>query len=174
MRSVLFLDYDGCLHADDVYLIDGVPVMRREGAQIFEHANMLAKILAPFPDVQIVLSTSWVGIFNFVRAKLYLPQSVQQRVVGTTYEYRTDKQEWSELSRFEQIIRYVRAKNVQSWLALDDDDTGWPQSCQQNLVCPSPRFGIGDGRVQIELADKLQWLQDHAPLERDVDDRGRS
>lgn len=172
MTSVLFLDYDGCLHADDVYLIDGVPVMRRRGAAIFEHANLLAKMLAPYPDLKIVLSTSWVGSFNFVRAKLYLPQSVQQRVVGTTYEYRTDKQEWSELSRFQQIIRYVRAKNLQSWLALDDDDTDWPQSCEQNLVCPPPRFGIGDARVQIELTEKLRRLHNDAPLERDAEDVG--
>lgn len=170
--TVLFLDYDGCLHADDVYLIDGVPVMRRPGAQIFQHANLLAKILAPYPDLKIVLSTSWVGTFNFVRAKLYLPQSVQQRVVGTTYEYRTDKQEWSELSRFEQIVRYAGAKNLQAWLALDDDDTGWPQRYQQNLVCPAPRFGIGEPRVQLELVEKLLWLHSAAPLSRDDDDVG--
>ncbi|CAJ0800244.1 hypothetical protein LMG7141_03795 [Ralstonia condita] len=153
--TVLFLDYDGCLHADDVYLIDGVPTMRRPGAQIFEHANLLAKILTPYPDVQIVLSTSWVGTFNLVRAKLYLPQTLQQRVVGTTYAYRTDKEAWAELSRFEQIIRYVRAQNLQAWLALDDDDTGWPEPYKQNLVCPAPRFGIGEPRVQLVLAEKL-------------------
>ena len=131
-------------------------------------------MLAPYPDLRIVLSTSWVGTFNLVRAKLYLPESLQQRVVGTTYEYRTDKQEWSELSRFEQIIRYVRARNLQSWLALDDDDTDWPQSCKQNLVCPPPRFGIGEARAQMELAEKLQWLQNNGPLEPDVNEPGRS
>lgn len=158
MTCVLFLDYDGCLHADDVFLIDGVPFMRRDGAQIFEHANLLAEILRPFPDVRIVLSTSWVGTFNLIRAKLYLPQTLQHRVVGTTYECRRDKQEWDGLSRFDQIIRYVRANGIQSWLALDDDNEGWPECHKQNLVCPTPKLGIGDRRIQLELAEKLGRL----------------
>lgn len=170
MFPVLFLDYDGCLHADDVYLVDGVPLMRRQGAQIFEHANLLAQILAPYADIRIVLSTSWVGTFSLIRAKLYLPDALQQRVVGTTYECRTDKQAWAELSRFEQINRYVRAKNIQSWLALDDDNSDWPESCKQNLVCPTPSLGIGETRVQLELAEKLQWLQSAAPQCRDDGD----
>lgn len=152
MTSVLFLDYDGCLHSDDVYLVDGVPVMRRSAARIFEHANLLESILAPYPDLRIVLSTSWVGTFSLIRAKLYLPDTLQRRVVGTTYEYRTDKREWDELSRFEQIIRYVNAKGLQSWLALDDDNNHWPESCGRNLVCPIPKLGLGETRVQLELA----------------------
>ncbi|MDC6296225.1 HAD domain-containing protein [Ralstonia pseudosolanacearum] len=158
MTPVLFLDYDGCLHADDVYLVDGVPVMRRDGAQIFEHANLLAELLDPYPQVEIVLSTSWVAKFSLIRTKLYLPEVLQPRVVGTTYEYRTDKLEWIELSRFDQVMRYVRGKNLQSWLALDDDNSYWPECYEQNLICPIPRLGLGEARVQTELADKLAQM----------------
>ncbi len=120
--KILFLDYDGCLHADDVYLVDGVPVMRREGAQIFEHANLLAEMLEPYPEVQIVLSTTWAAKLSFVRATLYLPAALQQRVVGATLEFRGEKgdrlelAEWLELSRFDQIMRYVRGKGLRDWL----------------------------------------------------------
>jgi hypothetical protein len=158
MEPILFLDYDGCLHADDVYLVDGVPIMRRAGCQMFEHANLLAKILAPYPDVQIVLSTSWVGTFSLIRAKLYLPEALQQRVVGTTYEFREDNLAWMELSRFEQVMHYVRGKNVHSWVALDDDNRDWPEQYGQHLVCPIPRLGLGDARVQTELAEKLAQM----------------
>ncbi|MRT01548.1 hypothetical protein GJQ57_23165 [Ralstonia pickettii] len=162
--KILFLDYDGCLHADDVYLVDGVPVMRRDGAQIFEHANLLAEMLSPYPNVQIVLSTNWVAKLGFVRAKLYLPAVLQQRVVGTTHEFRSDGgdrldlAEWLELARFDQIMRYVRGKGLEAWLALDDDNNCWPESFEHHLVCPMPRLGLGDARVQTELADKLAQM----------------
>lgn len=162
--KILFLDFDGCLHADDVYLVDGVPVMRRDGAQIFEYANLLAEILEPYLDVQIVLSTNWAAKLSFVRAKLYLPAVLQQRVVGTTYEFCSNKGDrfdlagWLELSRFDQIMRYVSAKGLTSWVALDDDNHCWPESYEQHLVCPMPRLGLGDARVQAELADKLAQM----------------
>lgn len=162
--KILFLDYDGCLHADDVYLVDGVPVMRRPGAQIFEYAHLLAEILARYPDVQIVLSTNWVAKLGFIRAKLYLPAALQQRVVGTTYEFRGNKDErlepaeWLELPRFDQIMRYVRGKGLQKWLALDDANHGWHESYAQHLVCPIPRLGLGEARVQSELAHKLEYM----------------
>ncbi|AJY44021.1 hypothetical protein I6G56_14755 [Burkholderia humptydooensis] len=160
MRSVLFLDYDGCLHPHDVYLVDGVPVMRRDGPQLFEHANLLAELLEPYPQVQIVLSTSWVAKFGMIRATLYLPAALQQRVVGTIYEFRTDKTEWAELSRFDQIMRYVNANDVKSWVALDDDNNCWPECFERHLVCPIPRLGLGEPRIQKELADKLRSVHD--------------
>lgn len=166
--TTLFLDYDGCLHADDVYLVDGVPVMRRAGCQIFEYANLLAELLEPFPQVEIVLSTSWVAKLSFVRARLYLPAALRQRVVGSTYEFRSnngdrfDLAEWLQLSRFDQVMRYVRARNLQSWLALDDDNNYWPECFEQQLVCPIPKLGLGEARVQEELSDKLRKLHEAA------------
>jgi hypothetical protein len=61
---VLYLDLDGCLHPDAVYekpgsgggpFIFGYPDHR-----LFEHARLLEDVLAPYPRVRIVLSTSWV------------------------------------------------------------------------------------------------------------------
>ncbi|WP_426399474.1 HAD domain-containing protein [Ralstonia sp. R-29] len=158
MGAVLFLDFDGCLHPDNVRRIDGAPVLLTEGSELFEHAGLLVDLLAPYPDLQLVLSTSWVKVFGQDEALRRLPPELQRRVVGTTYEYCTDVYEWCELSRFDQVMRYFAGKHVESWLALDDDNDRWPEFFEKNLVCPNPRLGLGERRAQEELADKLARL----------------
>jgi histidinol phosphatase-like enzyme len=46
---ILFLDFDGVLHEDPCF----------DEARLFECAPGLAQALEPFPEVRIVLSTSW-------------------------------------------------------------------------------------------------------------------
>lgn len=158
MSPVFFLDFDGCLHPDNVRRVNGAPVLLTESGQLLEHVQLLVDLLEPYPDVRIVLSTLWVRAFGFDETKAYLPTALQSRVVGTTYEYCTDIYEWNELSRFDQVMRYVAGKHVESWLALDDDNDRWPEFFEKNLVCPNPRLGLGERRAQEELADKLARL----------------
>lgn len=157
MSPVLFLDLDGCLHPDNVRKVNNAPVLLG-GGRLFEHVELLTDLLAPYADVRIVLSTLWVRAFGFDETKAYLPTELQSRVVGTTYEYCVDIYEWNELSRFDQILRYVNGKGVQSWLALDDNNHIWPDAFENRLVCPNRHLGIGEPRIQAELADKLARL----------------
>ena len=46
---ILFLDFDGVLHPDPCF----------EEARLFENAPRLSAALAPYPEVAVVLSTSW-------------------------------------------------------------------------------------------------------------------
>ena len=68
MPPILFLDYDGVLHPDDVYLECGRPVLHATG-QLFMWAPLLEDALADHPDVRIVLSTSWARELRFTRAR---------------------------------------------------------------------------------------------------------
>lgn len=157
MSLVLFLDFDGCMHSDNVRRVNGAPVLLG-GGQLFEHVQLLVDLLEPYPDVQVVLSTLWVRVFGFDETKAYLPSALQSRVVGTTYEYCADIYEWNELSRFDQVMRYVIGKNVKAWVALDDDNHCWPESFENRLVCPNRHLGLGEPRIQEKLADKLARL----------------
>lgn len=161
-NPVFFLDFDGCLHPDNVRRIEGQPVLLTEGRQLFEHVQLLAGLLEPYPELGIVLSTSWVRVFGLDESIARLPANLRSRVVGTTYEFCNDVQEWMELSRFDQVMRYVAGNSVPSWLALEDDNNCWPEFFERNLVCPNPRLGLGEPRVQQELADKLKRLQEEA------------
>jgi hypothetical protein len=52
----LFLDFDGTLHVGHAVVdVDG-QVSLESGRQLFEYAPLLVELLAPYPDVEIVLT----------------------------------------------------------------------------------------------------------------------
>ncbi|WP_439004766.1 HAD domain-containing protein [Ralstonia holmesii] len=124
------------------------------------------ELLAPYPDLRIVLSTSWVKVFGFEESVRRLPPELQQRVIGSTYEFCVDIYEWMELTRFDQVMRYVAGRGIESWLALDDNNHAWPEIFEKYLVCPNPRLGLGEPGVRTEMADKLQRLHSELPRQR--------
>lgn len=161
---ILFLDFDGVLHADDVYRTKkGLVIL--SGGTLFEHASLLAAALEPHPEVKIVLSTSWVRVFGFSQAKpsqakkRLLPQ-LQDRVVGATYHSDFEREDytgtpWCNLTRFEQISRHVTRNKITDWLALDNDKKGWPESQYHRLVHTKDRLGLGEVAAQQRLAEAL-------------------
>lgn len=56
---VLFLDLDGVLHPDAVYLSRQGPTLKADGT-LFVWTPILANLLVDFPMISLVLSTSWV------------------------------------------------------------------------------------------------------------------
>jgi hypothetical protein len=160
--TTLFLDYDGVLHADDVYRTKKGIALKSGGA-LFEHAHVLAAAIEPHPEVKIVLSTSWVRELGFSRAKKYLSEVLQARVRGSTYHtgYEADEfigTPWTSLTRYEQIARHVARHNLTNWLAVDNDNEGWPESLAHRLVHTDGWLGLGDPAAQICLATVLKDL----------------
>lgn len=156
---VLFLDFDGVLHPSEVYLEKGKPALREEGHALFEHAALLADLLEPHPQVKIVLSTSWVSVFrDFDRVKGFLPELLQARVIGATWHSKGDlcgRYQWRALTRYEQVAGYVLRNRLADWIALDDDDDGWPIEKRHHLVHTDVLDGLSDVTAQAELIDKL-------------------
>jgi hypothetical protein len=76
---VLYLDFDGVLHPEDVWRRPGWGpyVASPPGHQLFEHADLLVELLAPYPDLRIVLSTSWVRVLNSVTKVALLARVVE-------------------------------------------------------------------------------------------------
>lgn len=161
--TILFLDFDGVLHPHEVYLYHGRGIVLEAGPehQLFEHAELLASLLEPFPEVRIVLSTSWCATmrrFDAVRARL--PAALQKRVMGATWHSAKDRYRWSSLTRFEQIYEYVIRHQVGNWLAVDDDDELWPDKQRDALVHTDEWFGLGKAETQRELSEKLLRLRE--------------
>src|SRR6185369_15298906 len=138
--DVLYLDFDGVLHHKHV-LVDpsrGLyfgPEAYWDGRtpRLFEHANLLAQLLEPYPHVRIVLSTSWARrSFRFARS--YLPEPLAQRCVGATYHSRMERPLFDAASRGMQVWSDVLRREPRCWLALDDDPFDWPVWCQDRLV----------------------------------------
>jgi len=62
--KVLFTDFDNCLHRSDAYRTRRGIVPADPNAVLFEYAPILELLLEPYPDVNLVLSTSWVEVLG--------------------------------------------------------------------------------------------------------------
>lgn len=140
--------------------------LRTEGHQLFEYAELLGEILGDFPEVGIVLSTSWCrALRRFDDAKVYLPEVLQQRVIGATWHSHKPQYQWAGMTRYEQIMEYVCRHGVRHWLAIDDDVKDWPERHQHALVQTHSMLGLGDPEVQCDLREKLLRMRE-APVDK--------
>lgn len=155
---ILFLDFDGPLHPDEVYWVRGKIILRADGISLFEYVPVLSALLEPLPEVRIVLSTSWVRVLGFDRAKSYLPGDLQARVIGATWHRHMDQQWWQTLTRYQQIAAYVHRNEVRSWVALDNDDVGWPEAIRYRLAHVDDWLGIFDSQAQAKLVTALESI----------------
>jgi hypothetical protein len=155
--DVIYCDYDHVLHGG-VLRYRKPPSLRPEapGQTLFQNAPILMRLLDPYPDLKIVLSTSWVKELGFDRARGYLPQALQQRVVGATFhKSHMRKYEFSNLTRYEQIVADVRRRRPTRWLAIDDDLQGWPEPALQHIVPMPLVLGLSSPAAALELQRRL-------------------
>jgi HAD domain in Swiss Army Knife RNA repair proteins len=141
---VLYLDYDGVLHHENVYWNKkrGIYIEADGGFKLFEHAPLLEQLLEPHPDVKIVLSTSWARSRGFNRAKSHLSPALQARVIGSTWHSSMEPNVFMSIPRGQQIAIDVMRRQPAEWFALDDDDLYWPQWSRDKLIRTHDHLGI--------------------------------
>ncbi|WP_147483693.1 HAD domain-containing protein [Burkholderia pseudomallei] len=111
----LFVDYDGTLHRGHAVLDADGNVLLDSGQPLFEYAPLLAEMLEPYPDVQIVLTTSWLDTLSLDQVVSYLPGALSRRVVDTTCGIRARFGYLMDGSARTYIIRsYVFAKRLKN------------------------------------------------------------
>lgn len=157
---MLYLDFDGVLHpplaAQTKHhgVIMGVP-----SHALFENVPLLERALEPYGDVKIVLSSTWVQARSFSYAKSRLSEALQRRVIGATYHRRVLRQdEFNAMPRGVQIQEDSQRRGACGWIALDDEDEGWPASCLASLVKCAGDSALADPDTLRVLADKLEQL----------------
>lgn len=140
MRSpVLYLDFDGVLSIAQVLLSPTIGVhIDDPDHTLFEYAPQLVSALDAFPEVRIVLSTSWVPAMGYAATTELLRQATSnafvERVVGATCDD-VPLGTWDAQSRYQQIRADAqRRKLADRWLAIDDNDLGWPAGQRGKLV----------------------------------------
>jgi hypothetical protein len=163
---ILYVDYDGVVQDDDVYENPktGEIYIKTPGRTLFEWLHILARIIALFPRVKIVLSTSWVLSKGFEYAKSQLTPELQERVIGATLPAKYAQKGWfKRMSRYEQIIRDVARRKPLAWLAVDNNCDKWPKDQLDKLVLTEDHVGLSSLSAQEDLVKKLAVLCSHIP-----------
>lgn len=158
---LIYLDFDGVLHPVDVWhLTDQGPTLGPSslGHRLFEHALLLATLLAPHPEVRLVLSTSWVRAYGLEAATARLPEALRERVVGATFDPDRDGPGFGSVGRGYQVIEDVQRRRPRHWVALDDDGRDWPDECAEQLILTDSMFGLGAESAQSALESWLAGL----------------
>lgn len=161
--AYLYLDFDGVLHHEDVYMDkeDGVIYFGEEALangrehSLFQHAPILIEALEPYPFVQIVLSTTWSRVLGHEQARAHLPPALARRVVGSTYHREMDAYAFCRMSRGEQVLMDAKRRAPKAWVAIDDMVDDWPQEAWDNLVASNPDRGISSLPVHSRLVEAL-------------------
>lgn len=157
----LYLDFDGVLQHENVLwhpnigpYVSGAP----DGYILVKHAQLLEQILLPYPEVAIVLSTSWVRRYGCASAAKQLRPSLRARVVGSTFHARMDIQIFLAKPHGLQALDDALRRKPKDWLALDDDGSEWPEGCLERIVKTHPHEGINDPAVREQFRKKLEEL----------------
>lgn len=158
---ILYLDLDGVLHPEDVWLSPGKApyIASPSGHKLFEHAGLLEHVLLPYPDVKIVLSTAWVRVYGSAsKVARRLPPDLRARVIGATYHASMDAELFRQAPRGLQIWSDVLRRKPDDWIAVDDDYLHWPSWCKDKLVRTHGVLGISAPVVLAELRAKLALM----------------
>ena len=155
-----YLDYDGVLHHHEVYWKKNVGAYLKAPPEyrLFQHAALLEQLLEPFPQVRLVLSTSWAFRYHYWKVRKRLPPGLQARCVGATFNYSIKGDAWHSLPRGVQVTRDAEKRQPKGWFALDDDAEGWPEETRGNLIQTDQCEGISPPDIQQAISEKLKQL----------------
>ena len=161
---VLYVDLDGVVQHENVRWSRQRGIyMAAPGRTLFEWLPHLEQALAPFPQVALVLSSTWCIWPGYGKTMKRFPPDLRDRFIGGTYhrrEHGSDpriKEAFRAMSRGKQICADVQRRRPVQWVALDDDIENWPDWARPNLVACDGSLGVSDPRVQEELRGQLQW-----------------
>lgn len=121
---ILFLDFDGVLHSE----------LAAE-ADLFGLLPRFESILRDFPDVQIVISSSWRENASLDDLRARFSPDIARRIIGTTPVIPRVKQMVAH--REQEILNWLESagKRREPWLALDDTEWQFKDHRDHLILC---------------------------------------
>jgi hypothetical protein len=143
-RRVLFLDFDGVLHPGPSLLGHGEeqPLI---ATKHFGWLPALLRTLAPFPDVKVVVHSTWRLNYDEDELREIL-SDLGGRYLGAT----------PVGERYASILQWLEANpDVTSYRIVDDEPDEFPQPLPEELIVCDPTLGV----TGLEVAAALRaWL----------------
>lgn len=163
---VIYLDLDGVIQHEAVLFhpkrgIYMSPAVASERS-LFEWLPILVEMLAPYPFVKLVLSSTWCVRPGYGKTLKRLPDNIRWRFIGGTFHRKIHgadpwmKESFLRTPRGVQVLADANRRKPRSWVALDDDVEDWPVEAKHHLIECNGDRGISDMRVQRMLGD---WLR---------------
>lgn len=154
----LMLDFDGTLHVGNAILDERGNVSLDSGRRLLEFAPLLADLLVPYPDVQIVLTTSWLHTLDQETVVAFLPEALARRIVDTTQAIKPRLSHILDGSERTYVVTsYALGKRLSCWMALDDRLYGMYSegTSASNFLKLDSNVGLNDPAVLQRIHD---WL----------------
>lgn len=136
---ILFLDIDGIVHSGE---------SADEPTEYWCWLPVLVELLAPHPDVVVVVHSSWRYEHTLTELRTVLGE-LGHRVIDATPRAR----------RWESIEWWMsqNCRQVSSWRILDDAPEQFPNPPPPQLIVCDPGRGVSDPAVQAALR---AWLDE--------------
>lgn len=149
MKVILALDFDGVLH--------------RIRGPAFEHLPRFESILRQFPEVDIVVSSSWREAYTWDHILNYFSEDLHRRIIGATPVLSAESPQYRAHVRHSEIRKFLvdSGRDPHRWIALDDDASLFPPMCEQLVLCDAQR-GLDAATARL-LRKKLWQLQKLVP-----------
>lgn len=148
---VLFLDFDGVLHPlGEPALGDNFELL--PNPDLFCWRHHLESVLAPYPDVRIMVSSDWRRLFDDAKLVELLGPVLASRFAGVV--------EVNRPSRAEEVLAEADRRGLRCWLALDDHTSvkAAAEAGDDRFIVCRPDSGLSDPAVKALLACRLAEL----------------
>lgn len=137
---IIFLDFDGVLHQARGDLEDG---------QYFEWLPLLAKAIAPYPDVYVVVHSSW--------RHMHTPAELSDLMRGLEDRYLGAVPPGARERAIREYLRQV--PHVRDYLVIDDAPDEFSRIRGQRLLICDPLTGLSAPSIQGHLQGWLAGLR---------------
>lgn len=153
----LFLSFGGVLNVGHGLVDDNGLVTLDSCQPLFEFAPYLADVLTPWPQVQIIVTTSWLQTLGAERTIALLPDELRRRVVGTTIRTPPRLGEIKDgTAKTMTVIRHAAKYGLTRWLVLDDEAWGVPSGYEQHFLHTDSDTALGAPEARKHLRE---WLE---------------
>lgn len=152
---VISLDFDGPLHPTSAvadWENSDTPLAHlRVERDLFRWVPILVELLAPHPDVAIMVHSGWRTLCRDFELREYLGP-LGERFIGST----------PLGGRYAGIMHCVNRFEISDYLVIDDADHAFPKDCAE-LVVVHPETGISDEKVIARIREWLERTADREP-----------
>jgi len=140
---VLFIDIDGVLHlAREPGSVGPSDTFTRVGH--FGWLAGLAELLRPYPDVAVVVHSSWRLAYSVDELREMLFELGERPIAVTPPG-----------ERYASVLAWLRGRPEASYRILDDEASEFPQPPPAELIVCDPKLGVSGESVREALAS---WL----------------